>query len=151
MTAKDAGAGPDLMIKSEEILSVALRGGPLSNFCELCRLAFEESDLTSEDIKKPWIMLRRMLDTAHLPLFNASGAMSAKFDCLRDAVRGAVVSGSSSQKAENLQPLLELMEDVDRMRTEGLGTEGNDIGARPYPPYRSGRTEGAHPGTKHTF
>jgi hypothetical protein len=75
-------------------------------------------------------MHRRMLDTAHLPLFNASGAMLAKFDYLRDAVRGAVVSGSSSQKAEKLLPLLELMEEVDRMRTEGLGTEGNDIGAR---------------------
>ena len=102
MTAKDAGAGPDLMIKSEEILSVALRDGPLSNFCELCRLAFEASDLTSEDIKKPWIMLRRMLDTAHLPLFNASGAMSAKFDYLRDAVRSAVVSGSKQPESREI-------------------------------------------------
>lgn len=32
----------------------------------------ESSDLTSEDLQKPWELLRRMLDTEHLPLVNAS-------------------------------------------------------------------------------
>jgi len=134
LTAKNAETNADLMIKAEAILSVTLRDGPLSNFCKLGRLTFEEMlnesfDLSSEDMKRPWTMLRRMLDTPHLPLVNASGGMWVKFDHLRAAVRGAVALEGGGQYAKKLQPLLEMIEEINRMRptaddrAEGTGNE----------------------------
>ena len=35
----------------------------------------EASELSSKDMNRSWALLRRMLDTAHLPLANASGMM----------------------------------------------------------------------------
>ena len=68
------------MIKAEAILGVVLRDGLLSNFCKLRRVMFEEmlveaSEWSSKDMNRSWALLRRMLDTAHLPLANASGMM----------------------------------------------------------------------------
>jgi hypothetical protein len=67
------------MTKAEAILSVALRDGSSSNFPKLRRVAFkmlmEASESSSEDLNRSWAVLRRMLDTAHLPLVNASGRM----------------------------------------------------------------------------
>ena len=121
LTAKAAQTNPDLMIKAEAILNVVLRDGPLSNFCKLGRVTFEEmlteaSELSSEDMNRSWVLLRRMLDTAHLPLANASGGMWAKFDHLRAAVRGAVALEGSGSNAEKLQPLLEMIEEVNCIR-----------------------------------
>jgi hypothetical protein len=121
MTAKAAETNPDLMIKAEAILSEVLRDGPLSNFCKLGRVTFEEmlieaSELSSKDMNRSLTLLRRMLDTAHLPLANASGRMWAKFDHLRAAVRGAVALEGSGLDAEKLQPLVEMIEEVGHMR-----------------------------------
>lgn len=56
LMSNNAEAGPDLMIKAEAILGVALRDGPLSNFYRLKRLTFEvtlseASELTLKDIE----------------------------------------------------------------------------------------------------
>ena len=136
LTSKAAKTNPNLMIKAEAILSVVLRDGPLSNFCTLGRMTFEEmlrepSELSSEDINRSWALLRRMLDTAHLPLVNASGGMWAKFDHLRAAVRGTVASDGSGSNAEKLQPLVEIIEEVNCMRpTTGDRAEGTGNGFR---------------------
>jgi hypothetical protein len=130
LTAKVAKMNLDLMTKAEAILGVVLRDGSLSNFCKLRRAAFEEmlmeaSELSSEDMNRSWALLR---DTAHLPLVNASGRMWAKFYHLQVAVRGAVALEGSGLNAEKLQPLVEMIEEVDHMRpaagdrAEGTGS-----------------------------
>ena len=132
------GHDPSPMIKAEAMLSVALCDGPLSIFYRLGRMTFEAtlseaSDLTLEHIKKAWKMLRRILYTPHLPLVNASPRMWANFDHLRVTVLSAVALEGFSQNAERLQPLLEMIEEVDRKRP------ATDLG--------SGRTESDH----HTY
>lgn len=140
-------AGPQMSIKAEGILSVILRDGPLSNFYMLGRVTFEmtiteASDLTSEDVKKPWTLLRRMLDTPHLPLDNASVTTWAKFDHFRDEVRGVVTSENGASNAEKLRPLLEMIEEVNRMRpTVDTSTER-------IMPSRGQRHDGPHPETQ---
>ena len=79
-------------------------------------MLMEASESSSEDMSRSWALLRRMLDTAHLPLVNASGRMWTKFDHLRMALRGAVALEGSSLHAEKMQPLVEMIEEVDRMR-----------------------------------
>jgi hypothetical protein len=76
-----------MMIKTGAILDVALRDGPLSNFCILGRLLFDimasdVSDQISEDTTKLRKTLERMLDTPPAPFANSSGAVWTKFDHL---------------------------------------------------------------------
>jgi hypothetical protein len=138
------GQGPnntnwlDRMIKADAILSVALRDGPLTNFCMLGRFAFDMvapdiTDLTSDDTKKLWKLLGRMLDTPQLPLANASVQTWVRFDHLRALVRDPAFSGGNDQVVERLQPLLDMIEKVERMRphpdsrAEASGNADNPI------------------------
>ena len=136
---KNTEATPDFIFKVGAILDVVLRDGPLSNFCKLVRLTLDvtqtkASDSTLDNIKKSLAMLRRMLDTPHLPLVNASEEVWARFDDLRDAVRsrtdGAAALESGVQNAENFKSLLEMIEDVECERPAPVkraeGTERDD-------------------------
>jgi hypothetical protein len=115
--------GLDLVIKADAILSVILRDGPLSNFCIFGRITFDiitsESNPTSDDTKKLWRLLERMLDTPHLSLVNASGEIWAKFDHLRALVRDYDHLGGNTQTVENIRALLDMVEKVERMRPPG--------------------------------
>jgi Family of unknown function (DUF6535) len=131
-----ARTGFDMMIKTGAILNVTLRDGPLSNFCILGRLSFDImasdlSDLTSEDIKKLWRTLERTLDTPSAPFANSSGAVWARFDHLCALVRDPGLSRDYTRIVEKLQPLLDMIEKIARMRLpedghdKGTGNEGN--------------------------
>jgi hypothetical protein len=125
-----ARTGFDMMIKAGAILNVTLRDGPLSNFCILGRLSFDimasdVSDLTSEDTKKLWKTLERMLDTPSAPFANSSGAVWARFDHLCALVRDPGLSRDNTRIVEKLQPLLDMIEKIARMR---LPEDGHDKG-----------------------
>ena len=125
LPSSNTRTGADKTIKADAILSVALRDGPLSHFCIAGRWIYEEmaseaSDpghLTTEDTKKIWSLLDKMLNTPQLPLVNASRETWAKFDHLRASVRNYVLVGGNSQTAEKLQPLMDVIEKVERMRS----------------------------------
>jgi hypothetical protein len=132
--------GFDVMTKAGEILNVILRDGPLSNFCIFGRLSFdtmasEVSDLTSGDTKKLWKTLERMLDPPPVPFANSSGAVWARFDHLCALVRDPSLSRDNTRTVEKLQPLLDMIEKIDRMRPqeggcdEGTGNEDNQTGS----------------------
>jgi hypothetical protein len=135
LTGKNAGATPDLDSKVVAILNIALRDGPLSNFCKLARLTLDvkltrASGPASENIKKMLAMLRRMLDTPHLPFVNASGEIWARFDDIRDLVRslaGGPVALESGANTEKLKSLLEMVEELERVRITAVkGAEATD-------------------------
>ena len=138
LTGKNAGATPDLDSKVAAILNMALRDGPLSNFCKLARLTLDvkltrASGPTSETIKKMLAMLRRMLDTPHLPFVNASGEIWARFDDVRDLARSRAngpVALESGANTEKLKSLLEMVEELERVRAAAVkgaeATEGED-------------------------
>ena len=74
-----ARTGFDMMVQAGAILNVALRDGPLSNLCIFGRLSFDMmasdvSNLTSDDTKKLWKTLERMVDTP-VPFAESSGAV----------------------------------------------------------------------------
>jgi len=121
-----ARTGFDMMIKAGSILNVALRDGPLSNFCILGRLSFDimapdVSDLTSDDTKKLWKTLERMLDTASF--VNPSEAVWARFDHLCALVCDPGLSRDNTRIVEKLQPLLDMIEKIGRMRPSGDGRD----------------------------
>ena len=64
-----------------------------------------------------WKMLDRMLNTPQLPLVNASRETWVIFDNLRASVRDYVPVGGSGQTSEELRPLLDAIEKVERMRS----------------------------------
>jgi len=70
----------------------------------------------SNDIEKAYALLRRIVDTRHLPLINASEEMWSKFDHLQVAIHGAVALGGGGQNVKNIQPLLDIVDEVGRMR-----------------------------------
>ena len=129
--------GFDVMTKAGEILDVILRDGPLSNFGIFGRLTFdnmasEVSDLTSGDSKKQWKTLERMSDPP-VPFANSSGPVWARFDQIRALVRDHSPSRDKTRTVEKLQPLLDMVEKIDRIRPqEGPTREGenedNDTG-----------------------
>ncbi len=130
--AGGARTGFDRMVKAEAILTVTLRDGPLSNFCILGRLVFDVmasdmSDLTSDDTKRLWKTLERLLDDAPAPFADSSAAAWVRFDHLWALVRDPVLLGGKSQTVERLRPLLDMIEKVERIRpladarTEGIG------------------------------
>jgi hypothetical protein len=123
-----ARTGFDAMIKADAILNVALRDGPLSNFCILGRLSFDTmasdvSDPTSDDTKKLWKTLERMLDTPLVPFANSSGTVWARFDHLCSVVRDPGLSRDNTRIVEKLQPLLDMIEKTDRIRPPGDGCD----------------------------
>jgi Family of unknown function (DUF6535) len=116
----------DTMIKASEILNVALRDGPLSNFCILGRLSFDTMasdvpDLTSDDIKKLWKTLERMVYTPLAPFANSSGAAWIRFDHLCALVRDPALLGGNGQAVERLRLLLDMIEEVERTRPPERG------------------------------
>jgi hypothetical protein len=124
--------GFDAVFRSDAIVSVTLRDGPLSNFCILGRTMFDlvnsgVLDLTPEDTTKVWKTLERILDAPHLPLVHASAEVWVKFDQLRALVR------DSSQTVEKVRPLLDMIEKIDYMRpptdwrAEGTANVDNQI------------------------
>ena len=144
LTGKNTGTTPDLDSKVAAILNKALRDGPLSNFCKLARLTLDmkstkASGSRSENIKKSLAMLRRMLDTSHLPLVQASGDIWTKFDDLRDLVRSRagrpIAMEGSAQNRDKLKSLLEMIEELERIRTaavkdaEATEKDDNETGA----------------------
>jgi len=138
LTAMNIDANPDLIPRAKAILDTVLHDGPLSNFCRLARLTLDLTQTKASDIKKSLAMIMRMLDTPHLPFDEASGEMWARFDDLRDAVRshaGAAVPESSVQNAEISKSLLEIIEEVERVRPSAdmraEGTERDDIQTGP--------------------
>ena len=123
-----ARTGFDMMIKAGAILNVALRDGPLSNFCILGRLSFDimapdVSDLTSNDTKKLWKTLERMLDTSPASFVNSSEAVWARFDHLCALVCDPGLSRDNIRIVEKLQPLLDMIEKIGRMRPSGDGRD----------------------------
>ena len=111
----------DAVIKADEIIRVAIHDGPLSIFCRFGMFTFDmlasdAQDLTSEDTKRVWKTLERMLDSPQLPLINASGEIWVRFDHLRALVRDRVILGGNSQIVERLRPRLDIIEKVVRMR-----------------------------------
>lgn len=127
----------DMMTKAGPILNVTLRDGPLSNFCILGRLSFDAmasdlSDMTSsDDTKKLWKTLGRMLDNAPAPFADSSEAAWTKFDHLCAIVRDPGLSRDNNRIVEKLQPLLDMIEKIGHMRppgdacNEGTGNEDN--------------------------
>ena len=124
--------GFDMMSKAGEILNVILRDGPLSNFCILGRMSFdimasEVSVLTSGDTKKVWKTLERMLDCPPAPFADSSVAIWTRFDQLCAVVRDPGLSRDNTRTVEKLQPLLDMIEKIDRMRPlEGERDEGTE-------------------------
>jgi len=111
----------DMMIKAGAILNVTLRDGPLSNFCILGRLSFDKmasdvSDLTSDDTKKLWKTLGRMLGTSPSTFANSSGAAWTRFDHLCALVRDPALLGGNNQSMEKFRQLLDMIEEVERIR-----------------------------------
>lgn len=80
-----------------------------------------------------------MLDTSHLPLVQASGDIWTKFDDLRDLVRSRagrpIAMEGSAQNREKLKSLLEMIEELERIRTaavkdaEATEKDDNETGA----------------------
>jgi hypothetical protein len=131
-----ARTGFDSMIKADAILNVAIRDGPLSNFSMLGRLSFDimvsdESDLTSDDTKKLSNLLERMLYTPAAPFANSSKDIWTRFDHLFALVRDPALLGGTGQSVERLRPLLDMIEEVVRIRPpadkrgEGTGNVDN--------------------------
>jgi hypothetical protein len=115
-----------MMVKAGAILNVALRDGPLSNFCIFGRLSFDmmasESDvshLASDDTKKLWKTLERMLDTPPASFAKSSRAVWARFDHLCALVRDPGLSKDNARIVEKVQPLLDMIGKIDRMRPPG--------------------------------
>ncbi|KAI0290971.1 hypothetical protein BC826DRAFT_512671 [Russula brevipes] len=133
------GSGPDVVARAEAILTVTLRDGPMSNFYRLGRVLFEvtrtdKPDSMSNDIMRAYALLRRIVDTRNLPLIHASEEWWSKFDHLRVAVHGTSVAlGGGGQNVENIQPLLDILDEVGRMRLaahyhpEGTGEADDQI------------------------
>ncbi|KAN0116486.1 hypothetical protein V8E52_005867 [Russula decolorans] len=136
----------DMMSKAGAILDKALRDGPLSNFCILGTLPFNKmvsdvSDLSSDDTKKLWKTLERMVDTPAAPFANSSGVAWTRFDHLCALVRDHALLGGDSEAVERLRPLMDMIEEVERMRppadgpAEGTGNVDNQTrpGGPPIP------------------
>jgi hypothetical protein len=133
---RSAGIGFDLMIKAGAILNVTLRDGPLSNFSILGKVCLDTmtsdvSDPTPDATKKLWKTLRRILDTPAAPFANSSGAAWTRFDHLCALVRDSALLGGNSQTVERIQPLMDMIEEVERIRppadgrAEGTGNVDN--------------------------
>ena len=156
----------DGVIKAGQIIDVILRDGPLSNFCILGRSSFDKmalDDLTSDDIKKLLKTLERMVD-APVPFTNSSEDAWTRFDKLYTIVRNPAKWGGDNETMERLQPLLNLIEKVKRIRppadgrAEGMGNvdnqthlDGSDGREAPPPgvapiPGSSGQVEVSRPG-----
>lgn len=92
-------------------------------------MASDVSDLASDDIKKLWKPLERMLGAPPGPFTNFPRAAWTIFDHLCALVRDPALLGGNSQTVEILQPLevLDTIEEVEHMRPP---TDGRAEGTR---------------------
>ena len=125
--------GFDMVMKASPIVDETLCDGPLSNFCTLGMSSFDKiasDDPTSDDIKKLFKTLKRMVD-APMPFANSSGVGWSRFDHLCTTVRNPAILGGDRETVKRLQPLLDLIEKVERIRrpadgrAEGMGNVDN--------------------------
>ncbi|KAI0289700.1 hypothetical protein B0F90DRAFT_706872 [Multifurca ochricompacta] len=108
------------MARAREMFDIAVRDGPLLNFCKIGHLGattipFEGSDLESADIEKLWELLRKMMTDSRLPLKRASNGVWVKLGWLRELVSD-IGTKSSSEGKVRLQPLLLMIEEVYHLR-----------------------------------
>jgi len=112
--------GAGFMTKAHDMLKIAVRDGPLLNFCKLGRLAvtmvpFEGSDLNDLDVEKLSELLQSMVDDSRLPLKGASAEVWEDLSRLRNEA-GHVVSKSCDGDKVKLGPLFEKVEQVYGLR-----------------------------------
>ncbi|KAI0262551.1 hypothetical protein BC834DRAFT_971921 [Gloeopeniophorella convolvens] len=111
--------GPELRMKAEKMVISLLRNGPLSNFYRLGMLSFdmvqdETGDSVSENVKKTWKLLEKIIDSTLMPMGGASPRLWFHFDHFRDTVRNAATV-ASARGVKHLLPLLEMVNRVDAL------------------------------------
>jgi hypothetical protein len=112
--------GTEFVTKAHEMLKVAVRDGPLLNFCKLGRLAttmvpFEGSDLNDLDVETLLKLLQSMMDDSRLPIQGASADVWEDLRQLRDDV-DHVISKSHDGDKDKMWPLFEKTDQVYRLR-----------------------------------
>ncbi len=120
--------GAGFMTKAHDMLKIAVRDGPLLNFCKLGRLAvtmvpFEGSDLNDLDVEKLLELLQSMVDDSRLPLKGASAEVWEDVSRLRDEV-GHVISKSCDGDKVKLWPLFEKIEQAYELRPSASQESG---------------------------
>lgn len=125
--------GAEFMTKAHDMLNIAVRDGPLLNFCRLGRLAmtmapFEGSDLNDLDVDKLSKLLQNMIDDSRLPLKGASAEVWEDLSRLRGEV-DHVISKSCQGDQEKLQPLSEKIEQVYNLRPSAQASASQESGS----------------------
>jgi hypothetical protein len=106
---------PDFMSKLRAMLNIAIRDGPLLNFCKLGHLSltavpFAGSGLGDADVKKVQELQTSLVQDVNLPLGAASSDACEELGRLYNEVRGVIVQSSGDEKVM----LNELREAVKR-------------------------------------
>ncbi|KAI9458413.1 hypothetical protein BJY52DRAFT_1269629 [Lactarius psammicola] len=104
------------MTKAHDTLKIAVRDGPLLNFCRLGRLAvtmipFKGSGLNDTDVEKLMELLQGMVDDSRLPLKSASAEVWEDLRRLRDEA-DHVISNCCDGDKDKLRQLFEKVEQV---------------------------------------
>ncbi|KAI0261630.1 hypothetical protein BC834DRAFT_461542 [Gloeopeniophorella convolvens] len=114
-----ASTMPGLRVAAEDMVISLLRDGPLSSFHRLGKLSFdmvqdETGETVSENVKKTWKLLEKIIDSTLLPMGGASPRIWSRFKPFRDSVRSASTAASPRGR-EHLLPLLEMINRVDAL------------------------------------
>ncbi|KAI0262554.1 hypothetical protein BC834DRAFT_890716 [Gloeopeniophorella convolvens] len=114
-------SGAELSMGVEELRSLVLRNGPLSNFSRLGGLTLDliqkgNGESTSEDIQRTFRLLEKMLGSTILPLGGASPRIWSHFEHFRNTVRSAA---ASARGRNSLQRLLEMVNQADTLACAG--------------------------------
>ena len=120
--------GTAFITKAHDMLKIAVRDGPLLNFCKLGRLAmtmvpFEGSDLNDLDVETLLELLQNMMGDSHLPLKSAFAEVWEDLSRLRDEV-GHVILKSSDGDRVKLWPLFEKIDQVYHLRPSASKESG---------------------------
>jgi len=106
--------GADFMIKVRDMLDIAMRDGPLLNFCKLGHLVvtavpFAGSGLESADIEKVQALQETLLQDKHLPLKCASAEVWEELSRLRGEV-DSIPKRSFDKEKDMLDRLLRMID-----------------------------------------